>query len=322
MHKQGEAMIHGTAPPEGEMSYDRSFAGAPGELVRLSPLVRRMVAGNAGPMTFTGTCTYVVGAGEVAVIDPGPERSDHIPALLTALRGETITAILATHTHKDHSPGARALKAATGARIIGCAPHDVRRQATANPIDAAQDLDYAPDTILHDGEAIEGKNFSLVCVETPGHARNHQAFALPQEDALFSGDHVMAWSTSVVVPPDGAMRHYMASLAKLLTRQDKVYWPGHGGPVTKPQEFVRALIQHRHAREKAILLCIAAGDSMVSSIVANVYKGLDPALTNAASLSVLAHLENLVERGLVSSEGGVALGGIFRPALNLKTVAE
>jgi glyoxylase-like metal-dependent hydrolase (beta-lactamase superfamily II) len=303
-----------TGAQEGEISFDRSFSGAPGELVCLSPLVRRMVAGNAGPMTFTGTCTYVIGTGEVAVIDPGPDQQDHINALLAALRGETIMAICVTHTHKDHSAGARALKAATGARIVGCPPYDFARWAAGNSIGTAHDPTYAPDAILRDGDPVGAGNCSLVCVETPGHAMNHQAFALPQESALFSGDHVMAWSTSVVVPPDGAMRHYMASLAKLLAREDKIYWPGHGGPVKEPQSFVRALIQHRRAREKSILSRLHAGGTTVPLIVANIYKGLDPALTNAAALSVLAHLEDLVERGLVRMEGTAPLGAIYRPA--------
>jgi glyoxylase-like metal-dependent hydrolase (beta-lactamase superfamily II) len=168
--------------------------------------------------------------------------------------------------------------------------------------------------ILHEGDAIEGKNFSLVCIETPGHATNHRAFALPRESALFSGDHVMAWSTSVVAPPDGAMRPYMASLEKLLARDDKIYWPGHGGPVKAPQFFVRALIQHRRARETAILSRIEAGDSTILAIVANVYEGLDPALANAAAASVRAHIEDLVERGLVWTDGAMALGAIYRPA--------
>jgi len=281
-----------------------------------------MTAGNAGPMTFTGTCSYVVREGEVAVIDPGPDKRDHTAALLAALRGETITTILVTHTHKDHSPGARALKAATGAKIVGCAPHDFSRQLSGHPIDAAHASTYAPDAILREGEAIEAANFSLVCVETPGHAKNHQAFALPQENALFSGDHVMAWSTSVVVPPDGAMRHYMASLAKLLARQDKIYWPGHGGEVKEPQRYVRALIQHRRVREKSILSRLNVGDTTAPALVSNIYKGLDPALTNAAALSVLAHLEDLAERGLVTAEGAVVPGSIFRPALNVRRVAE
>jgi len=198
-----------------DITFDRAFAGAPGELVRLSPLVRRMAAGNPGPMTFTGTCTYVVGAGKVAIIDPGPDRKEHIDALLQSLRGETIAAILVTHTHKDHSPGARALKAATGARIIGCAPHAPEHAKTASlRPDGPHDGAYAPDSILREGDAFETQDFALVCVETPGHTANHLAFFLPQEQALFSGDHVMAWSTSLVTPPDGSMRDYVASLEK------------------------------------------------------------------------------------------------------------
>lgn len=308
MNERAEA-----TPQEGDVAFDRSFIGASGELVRLTPLVRRMVAGNAGPMTFTGTCTYVIGTSDVVVIDPGPDLPEHRTALLKALQGETISTILVTHTHRDHSPGARALKSATGAEIVGCAPHDFLRDAS-HALGSIHDKDYAPDRILRDGDAIETKEFSLICVETPGHTANHQAFALPQEHALFSGDHVMAWSTSVVLPPDGAMRHYMDSLAKLMARDDKIYWPGHGGPVREPHAFVRALIQHRRGREKAILLCIAAGDSSVSAIVANIYKGLDSALINAAALSVLAHLEDLVARGLVRSEGAVTLGGIYHAA--------
>lgn len=299
---------------DSEICFDRSFIGGPGELIRLSPLVRRMVAGNAGPMTFTGTCTYVVGNGEVAIIDPGPDHPAHIAALLAALRGENVTAILVTHTHRDHSPGARALRAATGARIVGCPPHDFTQPLIGSAVDAANDSNYAPDEPLHDGDAIETANFSLVCVETPGHSRNHQAFALPQEKSLFSGDHVMAWSTSVVLPPDGTMRQYMASLEKLNARDDRIYWPGHGGPVNEPKRYVRALAQHRRAREKSIRARIEAGDATIGAIVANVYKDLDPVLTYAASLSVLAHLEDLVERGLVSTEGAATLGAVYRPA--------
>jgi glyoxylase-like metal-dependent hydrolase (beta-lactamase superfamily II) len=303
-----------SAKHTGDIPFDRSFTGEPEKLVRLSPLVRRIVARNPGPMTFTGTCTYAVGDGEVAIIDPGPDRPEHIAALLAALQGETVTAILVTHTHKDHSPGARALQAATGARIIGCAPHDFSRQPSGHPIDATNDSGYVPNTVLREGEAIEFKDFSLVCIETPGHAINHLAFALPQENALFSGDHVMAWSTTVVVPPEGAMRHYMTSIAKLLERDDKIYWPGHGGPVREPRNFVRALIQHRRMREKSVLAGIAAGNTTVPAIVAKVYQGLDPALTIAAALSVTAHLEDLVERGLVRTEAAVTLGARYHLA--------
>jgi glyoxylase-like metal-dependent hydrolase (beta-lactamase superfamily II) len=291
------------------ISFDRSFIGKPGELVRLSPLVRRMVAPNPGPMTFLGTCTYVVGQGEVAIIDPGPDNKEHTAALLAALSGETVNAILVTHTHKDHSPAARALKAATGARIFGCASNN----SSGSPVDAAHDFEYAPDGVLREGDATETKNFSLVCVETRGHTQNHLSFALPQEGALFSGDHVMAWATSIIAPPDGAMRLHMASLEKLLARNDRIYWPGHGGPVKEPHGYVQALIKRRHARENAILSCIKAGDVTIAAIVAHVYEGLDPALTPAAAYSVLAHIEDLVEQGHVKTEGPLALNGTFRP---------
>jgi glyoxylase-like metal-dependent hydrolase (beta-lactamase superfamily II) len=295
-----------------EIPFNRSFEGAPGELVRLSPLVRRMVAGNAGPMTFTGTCTYVVGSGQVAIVDPGPDKPDHLSALIDALRGETIATILVTHTHRDHSPGARALKDATGAKIIGCAPYESRENEGLR-LDAAHDFDYAPDVGLREGEAFEGANFTLVCVETPGHAMNHLAFALPEENALFSGDHVMAWSTSVVAPPDGSMRDYMASLEKLRLRNDRIYWPGHGGPVNEPQRFVRALAHHRRQREQAILSSVRSGDFTIAMIVARIYEGLNPALRIAAGLSVLAHLEDLSARGLITFDGLATLGASVRP---------
>jgi glyoxylase-like metal-dependent hydrolase (beta-lactamase superfamily II) len=273
-------------------------------------------------MTFTGTCTYVVGFGEVAVIDPGPESPIHITALLDALRSETVTTILVTHTHKDHSAGARALKATTGARIIGCAPYQPRTLATGTLADAAHDRDHAPDAILREGDAIETKDFSLVCVETPGHTRNHQSFALAQEKALFSGDHVMAWSTSVIAPPDGVMRDYMASLEKLLGRDDKIHWPGHGGPVKEPQSFLRTLIHHRRLREEAILARIRAGDRSLAAIAANVYQGLDPALEVAAAFSVLAHIEDLVARGVVDVEGKKLLSRLHDPASSTKAALE
>jgi glyoxylase-like metal-dependent hydrolase (beta-lactamase superfamily II) len=301
-----------------DICFDRSFEGKPGELICLSPLVRRMVAGNAGPMTFTGTCTYVIGTGRVAIIDPGPSDRDHLRALLDALQGEKVTAILVTHTHKDHSPGARALKEATGAKIYGCEPYAVPTRdddrGVSLRLDAAHDLDHAPDLTMRDGDVVEGPDFVLTCVETPGHTRNHLAFALAQESALFTGDHVMAWSTSVVTPPDGRMKDYKASLEKLLARDDKIYWPGHGGHVKDPKRFVRALIHHRRQREHAILARIRKGDATIDAIVAHVYEGLDPMLRSAASLSVLAHLESLVEQGAVITQGCPALASHYAPA--------
>jgi glyoxylase-like metal-dependent hydrolase (beta-lactamase superfamily II) len=288
-----------------------------GVCLQVSPLVRRLVAGNPGPFTFTGTCTYIVGRGQVAVIDPGPDLPEHVSRLLDAVRGETVVQILVSHTHKDHSPAARALKAATGAPIVGCTPHRGARPVTAGDVpalDASADRDHAPDRVLAEGDCVEGPGWRLVAVETPGHLANHLAFALPAEQALFSADHVMAWSTSVVAPPDGSMGAYMASLDKLRARDETVYWPGHGGPVRAPQRFLRALAHHRRHREASILNRLAAGDRTIAAIVPAIYQGLNPALRGAAGLSVFAHLEDLVERGLVATEGPLSPLGEYRLA--------
>jgi glyoxylase-like metal-dependent hydrolase (beta-lactamase superfamily II) len=290
---------------------------AAGTCVRLSPLVRRVVANNAGPVTFTGTCSYIVGEGRVAIIDPGPDRRDHVDALLDAVRGETVTHVLVSHTHRDHSPAARLIQSATGAALVGCSPHREARPLAigeANMLEASTDRDYAPDHRLREGDAVEGPGWRLVAVETPGHMANHLAFALPEERALFSADHVMAWSTTVVAPPDGSMRAFMASLEKLRGRDEAVYWPGHGGPVRDPQRFVRALIHHRRQREASILNRLAAGDRTIPDIVAAIYQGLKPALVGPASLSVFAHLEDLVEREVVATEGAPSLTGEYRLA--------
>ncbi|MBF9195389.1 MBL fold metallo-hydrolase [Microvirga terrestris] len=280
------------------------------ECVCVSPLVRRVVAGNPGPITFTGTCSYIVGTGNVAIIDPGPDMPDHVEAILNAVRGETVTHILVTHTHKDHSPAAAAIKAATGAVIVGCAPHHSARplfSGEVNTLEASSDKGYAPDQELNEGDAIEGAGWTLEALATPGHMANHLAFVLPEEKALFSGDHVMAWSTTVVAPPDGSMSAFMASLDKLRGREETLYWPGHGGPVQEPQRFVRALIHHRHQREASILNRLRAGDRTIPEIVAAIYQGLNPALVGAAGLSVFAHLEDLVAKGQAAVDGLPAL---------------
>ncbi|GGH12346.1 MBL fold metallo-hydrolase [Alsobacter metallidurans] len=300
-----------------DIPFDRSFDAAPETLQQVSPLVRRMVAPNGGPFTFTGTCTYVVGHGAVAVIDPGPDDPAHIAALQAALAGERVAQIVVTHTHRDHSPGARLLAAATGAPIVGCGPHVAFRplaEGEHNRLEASGDRDHAPARILQDGDSIAGDGWTLQAVATPGHTANHLAFALPEENALFSGDHVMAWSTTIVAPPDGAMGPYMASLNRLQGRDDRVYWPGHGGPVANPSRFVRALAHHRRQREASILDRVAAGDGLIADIVPRLYDGLAPALHGAAALSVFAHLEDLAERGLVATDGPPGLQSRYRVA--------
>jgi glyoxylase-like metal-dependent hydrolase (beta-lactamase superfamily II) len=277
-----------------------------GALVRLSPRVRRLIAPNKGPFTYTGTCSYIVGEGRVAIIDPGPMDEGHIAALVEATKGETITAIVVTHTHRDHSPGARLLQQATGAPIIGCAAHAPVENHPSGRADTSHDLEHRPDQVLGDNDIYSGDGFSLKAIATPGHASNHLAFALLEENALFSGDHVMGWSTSVVAPPDGDMRDYLRSLERLQARDDSVYWPGHGDIVENPKGLVRGYILHRMQRETAILGRLGDGDRTIAQIVQGIYAGLDAKLQNAASLSVLAHLEDLVARGAVESDVGAA----------------
>jgi len=286
----------------------------PSGLTRLSDRVRRIVAPNPSPFTFTGTCVYIVGEGEVAVVDPGPADPAHLDALLAAIPGERIARVVVTHSHRDHAAGAALLKRLTGARIIG-ARAPVAAGDAAGRADASQAVDYAPDEALEDGARVAGRGFTLEAVATPGHAANHLCFALIEENALFSGDHVMAWSTSAVAPPDGSMRDYLASLEKVARRSEAIYWPGHGGPVRgDPQRYVRALISHRRQREAAILARLETGETTVAEIVARVYPGLAPTLVGAASLSTLAHLQDLTERGLASSDGAIALAARFRRA--------
>ena len=296
------------------ISFERAPMPAAGEVSRLSPLVRRVVAPNASPFTYTGTCTYIVGNGHVAVIDPGPDDAIHVAALLEALRGETVDFIVATHTHRDHSPATRALKEATGAKIIGCRPPVPRPQPQPESgRGESTDTSYVPDQVMAEGDVLEGKGFSLVAIATPGHASNHLCYALPGEETLFSGDHVMAWSTSIVSPPDGSIADYMASLEKLRQRQeDKIYWPGHGGPVLEPQRYVKALELHRRQREAAIVARLAAGDSTVAAIVERLYEHLDPRLKRGAARFVLAHLEDLIARGRVVSDGPATLESDYR----------
>ena len=275
-------------------------------LETLEPGIGRLLARNPSPYTYTGTQTYFAGAGaEIVVIDPGPDIPEHVDAIVATAGDRRIAAIACTHTHRDHSPAARLLKAATGAPIIGCAP--LALETVGPRADASFDGDYVPDTVLDDGEAIEfGDGETLVAVATPGHTSNHLCYAFRGEGtggALFTGDHVMGWSTTVVVPPDGDMGQFMASLAMLRERDDRVFYPAHGAPVTNTQQFLRGLIGHRMQREKQIVRLVGEGKAAIPAIVASAYPGLDPRLIPAAGGSVWAHLMDLERRGVVESDG-------------------
>ncbi len=265
---------------------------------QVAPRVRRVLARNPSPFTYTGTQSYVVGDGaEVAVIDPGPDEPEHLDALVAAIGEAKVVAICCTHTHRDHSPAAAPLAARTGAPVIGCAPLTLEDDGPR--ADAAFDAGYRPDRVLGDGDTIAGEGWTLTAVATPGHTSNHVCFALPESGVLFTGDHVMGWSTSVVSPPDGDMSDYMASLQKLYEREDRVYLPAHGPAVDKPRQLVRGMIGHRRSREKQILKQIGEGRTRIGEMVPHMYKGLDERLRPAASRSIHAHLIDLTRRGLV-----------------------
>ena len=298
-----------------DIPFDRSFDLPPGRAEEVRPGVRRVLANNSGPFTFKGTLTYIVGRGQVAVIDPGPLDEAHVAAVLDAVRGEAVTHILVTHTHRDHSPAAARIKAATGAKTYAEGPHRAARPLNigeAKPLDGSGDRDFVPDVTLADGETVSGPGWALEAVTTPGHTANHMAFALEGTGVLFSGDHVMAWSTPVVAPPDGAMSDYMASLEKLARRPETVYFPGHGAAVKDAPAFVRHYIRHRQAREAALLAELAKGEADIPALVAAIYVGLAPRLAKAAGLSVLAHLEDLVARGLIATQGAPSISGRYR----------
>lgn len=271
---------------------------------QLDPLVRRVLAPNPSPYTFTGTQTYLVGdRGDVAVIDPGPDEDPHLAALTEAIGEGTVVAIMCTHTHRDHSPAAIPLKARTGAPIVGCAP--LVLDSDGPRADAPFDAGYIPDRVLDDGDSVSGDGWTLTAVATPGHTSNHLCFALEESGALFTGDHVMGWSTSVVVPPDGDMRDYMESLDRLYNREDRVYYPAHGPAVEKPRQLVRGMIGHRRQRERQILRLLGDQPYEIAAMVPEMYKGLDPRLVGAAGKSVEAHLIDLERRGEVERSGEV-----------------
>jgi glyoxylase-like metal-dependent hydrolase (beta-lactamase superfamily II) len=293
-----------------EIPFRREFAFEYGKLEPVAPGIRRIVANNPGPFTFRGTGTYVVGQGEVAVIDPGPDLAEHVDALLGGLADERITHILVTHTHRDHSPSAAAVKEATGAPTYGFGPHGGMRGIPG--IEEGGDWDFAPDIVTKDGDQIIGSGWRFEAVHTPGHTSNHLCFALPDQGILFSGDHVMGWSTSVIAPPDGDMAAYMASLDKLLQRNDSVYWPTHGPAITEPKEHVRAFIAHRREREAGVVACLEAGIGHIDAMVERLYVGLNPNLKRAAGRSVLAHLIDLVNRGVAKTDSPPSVDATYR----------
>lgn len=295
-----------------KIQFDREFDPQHGQVIDVSPLVQRVVCNNGGPFTFTGTGTYIVGGETAAVIDPGPDDDDHLAALLQALDGRTVSHIIITHTHMDHSPLAARLKQATGAKTFAYGPHGAGRVLSGNAqLDAGGDMDFVPDVVIADGDVLSDGDWSLEAVFTPGHTSNHMAFALKEENALFSGDHVMGWSTSVIAPPDGYMADYFGSLKKLLDRSEEVYWPTHGGPRHDPLPFVRAFLTHRKMREAAIETRIKKGDRLISEIVKNIYSDVDPRLHPAAAMSTMAHIEHLIERGKVKTDGGFSLSSVY-----------
>lgn len=279
----------------------RGFDPEYGACRRVSPRIRRVVAENPGPFTFTGTGTYIVGDGAVAVIDPGPDDPAHLAALLAAVKGETVSHVLVTHTHRDHAPLARPFAQAVGAPVLAARPPD-RQARVPGGLDEAEDPDFSPDVILKDGHRISGPGWTLETMATPGHASNHLAFALIEENALFSGDHVMGWSTTVVAPPDGDMGAYMQSLERVMARGFQTLWPTHGAPVTDVAPFLEAYRAHRLEREAQILARLEAGDRTIAEMVPVLYAATDSRLWPAASLSVLAHLIDLVRRGIVEAD--------------------
>jgi hydroxyacylglutathione hydrolase len=298
-----------------DIPFDKNLDLAPDVVDEPMLGVRRVMANNPGPFTFKGTVSYIIGRGKVAIVDPGPDDPAHISALLDAVRNETVTHIFVTHTHRDHSPAVPAIKKATGATVFAEGPHRAARPlhiGEHNPLDASADRDFRPDVMLRDGERVAGDGWTIEAVTTPGHTANHMAYALKEKSTLFAGDHVMAWATSIVAPPDGAMSDYMDSLAKLSRRSEAIYLPGHGPAIADAPRFVSYYILHRKAREDSILHRLSKGATDIPTIVRAIYIGIDPRLTGAAGLSVLAHLEDLVARGVVETDGQPAIDGVYR----------
>ena len=276
-----------------------------GSVDEVTRMVRRVIARNPTPFTFHGTGTYIIGRGKVAVIDPGPLDDEHVDALLAAVAGEIVTHILITHTHNDHSPAAAPFKAATGAPTYGFGPHMPGRswKKVDLSLSGGGDMKFLPDHVIGDGDFVFGNGWTFEAVHTPGHTANHLCFVLKEENALFSGDHIMGWSTTVVSPPDGDMLDYMRSCERLLLREEEVFWPTHGPPITAPERHVEALIAHRIQREHDIGEVLNEGLSRISDIVAKLYESVPIHLHGAAARTVLSHLVHMIETGRAVCEG-------------------
>ncbi len=283
-----------------------------GRVDQVSPLIRRVIANNPGPFTYVGTGTYIVGRGEVAVIDPGPDLDDHLAAILAAVDGERISHILVTHHHADHSPLSRPLAARTGARVYGRAVADAPVEGSIR-LEAGYDR-FVPDVTVDSGTVLAGPGWTIEALHTPGHTSNHICYALREENALFSGDHIMGWSTTVITPPDGDMGDYLASLEAVRSREFSTLWPTHGAPITEPAPFVAAYAEHRRDRERQILARLAAGDQTIKAMVPVIYAAVDPRLHPAAAHSVLAHMIELVRTGRVVGDGPPGLESRYKPA--------
>lgn len=276
-----------------------------GSLRELAPGVRRLVANNPGPFTYKGTNCYILGEGSVGIIDPGPKDEAHIETVVDCLGGETVSHIILTHTHLDHSGSVARLKELTGATTYGFGPSDKPRGAGEDSPSGQDFADsaFTPDVVLLDGDVIEGEGWTLRAIHTPGHAPDHLCFDLIGHPILFSGDHVMSWNTSVIAPPEGHMGDYISSLEKLIDSNHEYFLPGHGGRVENPRRVVKAFLVHRGWREAAIVDAIKKGDRRIQEIVKTVYRDIDPKMAKAAELSVFAHVVFLLERGQLAHDG-------------------
>jgi len=296
--------------------YVRDIQFEYGRCDQVSPLIRRVICNNPGPFTFIGTGTYIVGRGEVAVIDPGPDQPEHLEAILAAISGEKVSHILITHHHSDHSPLAGPLQERTGAPILGCA---VENKSAADDskvrTEAGHDLSFSPDVSLcGGGQIISGRGWTLEAIATPGHTSNHLCFALKEENACFTGDHIMGWSTTVITPPDGDMGDYFRSLDLIKARGFDVLWPTHGPPVREVGPFIDGYIAHRRAREAQVEKAVRDGYRRIRHMVPVLYADVDPRLHPAAARSVFGHMIDLVRQGRLATDGEPSIDGEYRPA--------